>query len=177
MLKLTHPIGAIASKILFIRGHKVMIDANLATFYSVSTRRLNEQVRRNSNRFPDDFMFQLTIEEKREVVANCDHLKNLKFSKVLPLAFTEHGAIQAANVLNSEQAAEIGVYVVRAFVRLRELLASNKDMAKKLEELERKLQSHDQSITGLIKTLGQMMEPVHTKSHRSDFCIRDDIAP
>ena len=143
MLKLNHPIEAIASKILFIRGHKVMIDADLAALYGVPTKRLNEQVRRNINRFPDDFMFQLTDMEKMEVVANCDHLKNLKFSKTLPWAFTEHGTIQAANVLNSERAAEIGVYVVRAFVQLRELLASNKDMVKKLEELEHKLQSHD----------------------------------
>lgn len=119
------PVELIASKILNIRGLKVMIDADLAELYGVPTKRLNEQVKRNPRRFPDDFMFQLTEEEKQEVVANCDHLNKLKFSKALPFAFTEHGAIQAANVLNSPQAAEVGVYVVRAFVRLRELLASN----------------------------------------------------
>ncbi len=100
-------------------------------------------------------------QEKQEVVANCDHLNKLKFSKTLPFAFTEHGAIQAANVLNSPQAAEVGVYVVRAFVRLRELLASDKELAQRLNELEqrieRKLETHDQAITGLIQTLRQMM--------------------
>ncbi|MEE8057150.1 MAG: ORF6N domain-containing protein [Pseudomonadales bacterium] len=119
------PIELIAAKILFIRGQKVMIDTDLAELYGVPTKRLNEQVKRNPRRFPDDFMFQLTEAEKQEVVANCDHLNKLKFSKALPFAFTEHGAIQTTNVLNSPQAAELGVYVVRAFVRLRELLSSN----------------------------------------------------
>ena len=138
-----------------------MIDADLAELYGVPTRRLNEQVKRNPQRFPSDFMFQLTNVEKQEVVANCDHLNKLKFSKVLPFAFTEHGAIQAANVLNSRQAAKVGVYVVRAFIRLRELLVSNKELAQRLNELEqrieRKLETHDQAIVGLIKTLRQMM--------------------
>jgi hypothetical protein len=95
-------------------------------------------------------MFQLTADEKAEVVANCDHLTNLKFSKTLPYAFTEHGAIQAANVLSSTRAVEMGVYVVRAFVQLREMLTGNKELALKLAELEtrleRKLDSHDQAI-------------------------------
>ena len=128
------PIELIATKILVIRGHRVMIDADLAELYGVPTKRLNEQVKRNPRRFPDDFMFQLTEAEKQEVVANCDHLNKLKFSSALPFAFTEHGAIQAANVLNSPQAAEVGVYVVRAFVRLRVLLASNKELAQRLSE-------------------------------------------
>ncbi|RQO63580.1 hypothetical protein DBR47_03380 [Paucibacter sp. KBW04] len=111
----------IEGRILILRGHKVMIDADLAALYGVPTRRLNEQVKRNRDRFPGDFMFQLDAAEKAEVVANCDHLSKLKFSKTLPYAFTEHGAIQAANVLASPQAVEMGIYVVRAFVRLREL--------------------------------------------------------
>jgi hypothetical protein len=167
------PTERIASKILSIRGQKVMIDADLAELYGVPTKRLNEQVKRNSMRFPDDFMFQLTEDEKREVVANCDHLNKLKFSKALPFAFTEHGAIQAANVLNSPQAAEVGVYVVRAFVRLRELLASNKELAQRLDELEQriehKLETHDQAITGLIKTLRQMMTPEEPKKRPIGF--------
>lgn len=102
------------------------------------TKRLNEQVKRNQERFPADFLFQLTAAEKQEVVANCDHLAKLKFSKTLPYAFTEHGAIQAASVLASPQAIEMGVYVVRAFVRLRELVVSNKELALRLDELESK---------------------------------------
>ena len=92
-------VGKIQQRILLIRGVKVMVDADLAEAYGVTTRRLNEQVRRNRNRFPDDFMFPLTPEEKTEVVANCDHLEKLKFSKAMPLVFTEHGAIMAASVI------------------------------------------------------------------------------
>jgi hypothetical protein len=153
------PLESIKERILLLRGHKVMIDADLAELYGVETKRLNEQVKRNRNRFPDDFMFQLSPQEKAQVVANCDHLNQLKFSKTMPFAFTEHGAIQAANVLNSEQAAEMSVHVVRAFVRLRELLTSNKELAIKLEELERKLKTHDQAIAGILDAIRQLMMP------------------
>jgi hypothetical protein len=95
------PLGQIEQRILLIRGQRVMLDADLAKLYGVSTKRLNEQVRRNRGRFPEDFMFQLTTIEKAEVVANCDHLAKLKFSPVLPNAFTEHGAIMVASVLNT----------------------------------------------------------------------------
>ena len=163
----------IASRILILRGQRVIIDADLAELYGVATKRLNEQAKRNRGRFPDDFMFQLSKIEKDEVVANCDHLARLKFSRALPFAFTEHGAIQAANVLNSERAIEVGVYVVRAFVRLRELLATHKELAAKLNELERrvehKLDSHDQAIAGLISTLRQLMSPPEPKRRPIGF--------
>ena len=100
------------------------------------TKRLNEQVKRNRERFPSDFLFQLTPDEKAEVVANCDHLGKLKFSKALPFALTKHGAIQAANVLASPQAVEMGIYVVRAFVQLRQASATHTDLAKRLTDLE-----------------------------------------
>lgn len=100
-------IGKIETRILLIRGEKVIIDADLAEFYAVPTRRLNEQVKRNKSRFPSDFVFQLTQEEKSELVTNCDHLNQLKHSKSLPYAFTEHGAIMASSVLNSQRASEI----------------------------------------------------------------------
>jgi hypothetical protein len=116
------PAGKIENRILLIRGEKVIIDADLAEFYGVATKRLNEQVKRNVNRFPADFMFQLTKEEKSEVVANCDHLKNLKYSKTLPYAFTEHGAIMAASVLNMQRAIEVSVFIVRAFVKFRQFI-------------------------------------------------------
>lgn len=99
--KVIIPLGQIEKRILVIRGQGVMLDADLAGLYGVSTKRLNEQVRRNLDRFPEDFMFQLTAKEKAEVVANCDHLAKLKFSPVLPHAFTEHGAIMVASVLNT----------------------------------------------------------------------------
>ena len=167
------PTELIAAKILIVRDQRVMIDADLAELYGVTTKRLNEQVKRNLARFPQDFMFQLSADEKQEVVANCDHLHKLKFSRTRPIAFTEHGAIQAANVLNSPQAIEVGVYVVRAFVRLRELLAANTELAQRLEELEtrieRKLESHDQALAGLINTLRQMMAPPATKTRPIGF--------
>ncbi len=172
------PVELIATKILLIRNRRVMIDADLAELYGVTTKALNQAVKRNTTRFPEDFMFRLSSEEKQEVVTNCDHLNKLKFSKALPFAFTEYGAIQAANVLNSPQAAEVSVYVVRAFVRLRELLASNKDLAQQLDELEqrieRKLETHDQAITGLINTLRLMMAPEDPKKRPIGFVHPDE---
>ena len=117
-------VGTIQQRILLIRGEKVIIDADLADAYGVPTRRLNEQVKRNRERFPEDFMFQLSADEKAEVIANCDHLDKLKFSKALPHAFTEHGAIMVASILNSPKAIEVSVFVVRAFVQLREVIAA-----------------------------------------------------
>jgi ORF6N domain len=137
----------IENRILVMRDQKVIVDADLAALYGVDTKRLNEQVKRNAERFPQDFMFQLTSAEKAEVVANCDHLAKLKFSKALPYAFTEHGAIQAANVLASARAVEMGIYVVRAFVRLKAASMAHADLAKRLVELEEKTEglalSHD----------------------------------
>ncbi|WMW79330.1 ORF6N domain-containing protein [Undibacterium cyanobacteriorum] len=128
----------IEKRILILRGQRVMIDSDLAALYGVQTKRLNEQVKRNASRFPSDFMFVLNAVEKDEVVANCDHLAKLKFSKTLPFAFTEHGAIQAANVLASPQAIEMGIYVVRAFIKMREILVSNSEFLHRLNELESK---------------------------------------
>lgn len=131
----------IPARILTIRSQRIMIDADLAELYGVPTKALNQAVKRNQGRFPPDFMFQLTPEEKAEVVTNCDHLAKLKFAKSMPFAFTEHGAIQAANVLNSAQAVEMGIYVVRAFVRMRELVVAHQDLAKRLADLEEKTEA------------------------------------
>lgn len=131
------PLEAITQRILALRGKKVLLDADLATLYGVETRRLNEQVRRNLDRFPEDFIFEVTNEE----VANLkSHFATSSWGgrRKLPLAFTEHGAIMAATVLKSPRAAEVSVYVVRAFVRLRELVVSNKELALRLDELENK---------------------------------------
>jgi len=152
-------VGRIQQRILLIRGVKVMVDADLAEAFGVPTRRLNEQVRRNLDRFPDDFMFQLAAEEKAEVVANCDHLERLKFSKALPLVFTEHGAIMAASVLNSPKAVEVSVFVVRAFVQLREAIAGHKELARKIAKLERKLGDHDEQIMVLVEAIKQLIDP------------------
>ena len=134
----TLSVHRIEPRIQLVRGVKVIIDADLAELYGVPTKALNQAVKRNASRFPPDFLFQLTDAEKTEVVTNCDHLAKLKFSKTLPYAFTEHGAIQAANVLASAQAVEMGIYVVRAFVKLREAAIEHRDLSKRLDALEEK---------------------------------------
>jgi hypothetical protein len=152
-------VEEIQPRILLIRGQKVILDADLAKLYGVSTKRLNEQVKRNKHRFPADFVFALTEAEKAEVVAKCDHLHRLKFSPVLPNAFTEHGAIMAATVLNSIRAVEVSVFVVRAFVRLREFIGAHKELAAKLAELERKVAGHDGAIRQLVTAMQELLAP------------------
>ena len=153
------PVGKIEQRILLIRGEKVIVDMDLAEFYGVPTKRLNEQVKRNKARFPDDFMFQLSAKEKTEVVANCDHLSKLKYSKALPYAFTEHGSIMAASVLNSKRAVEVSVYIVRAFVKIRRMMAENKELSRKIVQIERHLAEHDEHIIELIKAIKQLLKP------------------
>jgi hypothetical protein len=169
------PVERIERAILLIRGEKVMLDSDLAEIYGVSTKRLNEQVKRNANRFPADFMFQLTETEKTEVVANCDHLAKLKFSPHRPYAFTEHGALMLANVLNSERAAQTSVMVVRAFVRLRQLLSSNAELARKLESLEQK---YDAQFKVVFDAIRQLMSPPARPKREIGFHVKyDDDKP
>jgi len=147
----------------------VILDADLATLYGVSTKRLNEQVKRNRSRFPDDFMFQLTADEKAEVVANCDQLRRLKFSPTHPYAFTEHGTIMAANILNSERAVRASVEVVRAFVRLRLVLATNAELSRKLGELESK---YDRQFKVVFDAIRELMSPPVTTRKAIGFRSR-----
>ena len=151
----------ITHAILVLRGQRIILDRDLAAIYGVTTKRLNEQVKRNAERFPEDFMFQLTPEEAELSRSQFATLKpgrgqNIKYR---PYAFTEHGAIQAANVLSSPRAIEMSVFVVRAFVKLREMLASNKELAQKVDELERKLQTHDRAIVDILKAIRELMNP------------------
>lgn len=160
------PLG---ERILTLRGHRVILDADLAELYGVTTKRLNEQVKRNAARFPSDFMFRLTAREKAEVVANCDHLQRLKFSPTIPCAFTEHGAVMAASVLNSPEAVDASVFVVRAFIAMRDALASSQALARKLLELERKVGGHDETITALVSAIRQLMETPAPKKRKIGF--------
>ena len=153
------PVDQIAPSIVLIRGQRVLLDSDLAKLYGVPTKRLNEQVKRNRGRFPGDFAWQLTAKEKAEVVANCDHLARLKFSSTMPYAFTEYGALMAASILNTPRAIDVSVFVVRAFVKLRELLSTHKELAGKLAELERKVGSHDVAIQSLVTAIRRLMEP------------------
>jgi phage regulator Rha-like protein len=159
------PIRHIAQSIVLLRGQKVIVDADLAALYGVPTKRFNEQVRRNLERFPADFMFQVTQTEWDALRSQFATLKagRGQHRKYLPYAFTEHGAIMAATILNSPRAIEVSVYVVRAFVGLREMLSGHKELALRLNELEQriehKLESHDQAITGVLHALRELMKP------------------
>jgi len=157
------PADSVASRILTMRSQKVIIDSDLAAIYGVTTKRLNEQVKRNKKRFPPDFVFRLTPMERQEVVANCDHLADLKFSPILPYAFTENGAVMAANVLNSPQAVRMSVFVVRAFVQMRELLSGSKELALELKKLEAKLTDrldlHETAIVDVLKRIMELLDP------------------
>jgi hypothetical protein len=181
-------VNHLEQRIMIVRGQRVMIDADLAELYGVPTKALNQAIKRNSKRFPADFMFQLSSEEKQEVVTNCDHLNRLKFSKTLPYAFTEHGAIQAANVLASPQADEVAVYVVRAFVRLREVLATNRELAAKLDAMEHRTElltvHHDifaantrAQFKQVFEALRQLMAPLDTPKRAIGFVSESDSSP
>ena len=156
-------IDHIEDQIYTIRGKKVMLDSDLADLYGVTTRRLNEQVRRNANRFPSDFVFQLTYQDvtslKSQNATSRQIVRSHGGRRNKPLVFTEHGAIMAASVLNSPQAVEVSVFVVRAFVKLRELSVKHKKLANKLDELERKVIGHDQAISSLINAIRELMKP------------------
>ena len=155
-MKTLVPSDRIVRAILVLRGQKVMLDADLAALYGVTTKRLNEQVKRNRNRFPGDFMFRLTAKEKAGAVAKCDHLQRLKFSPALPHAFTEHGAIMLASVLNSRVAIQVSVHIVRAFIRFREALISHKDLRHRLDALEKK---YDAQFKVVFDAIRQLMDP------------------
>lgn len=152
-------IERITQSILVLRGQKVLLDAELAMLYGISTKRLNEQVKRNAARFPEDFLFRLSPAEVEAL--NRSHFatgsQKHRDPRAPPYAFTEHGAIMAATVVSSPRAVEMSVYVVRAFVRLRELLGSNKVLAQKLDELERKLGSHDEAIKAILAAIRELM--------------------
>ena len=173
------PAELIAERIFIVRGHKVILDSDLAALYEVPTGRFNEAVKRNLTKFPPDFMFSLTAHEWESLRSQFAILKTGRgqHRKYLPYVFTEHGAIMAASLLNSPRAVEVSVYVVRAFVQLREFLASNKDLARQLKALEKriekKLGSHDQAIASIIDTLRQLMSPANTR-RRIGFVIDND---
>ncbi len=155
------PLEQIENRILLVRGRKVLLDADLAALYGVSTKRFNEQVRRNATRFPVDFMLQLTQKEWDSLRSQFATLETGRgrHRKYLPLAFTEHGAIMAATILNSARATDVSVYIVRAFVRLRDYVVTHKELARRLEAHEKKIATHDQAIAGLVNTIRQLMAP------------------
>ena len=165
----------IERQIRLIRGEKVLLDSDLAALYGVTTKRFNEQIRRNLARFPADFMFRLNAEEAFVLRSQFATSKPGRGGRrYLPYAFTEHGAIMAASILNSPRAIEVSVYVVRAFVQLRIVIASNKAITRKLQEMERKLTTHDGAIANLIEAIRQLMTPPVPKRRGIGFVIDED---
>jgi hypothetical protein len=152
-------LAPVLEAIVTLRGQRVMLDRDLASLYGTTTKRLNEQVKRNRSRFPDDFMFQLTADEKEELVAICDHLKPLRFSKTNPYAFTEHGAVMLACVLNTERAMQTSILVVRAFVAFRRLTASHAELSARLDALEKKFDGQFGIVFEAIRTLIEQPRP------------------
>jgi hypothetical protein len=186
MSRATIPAERIERSILVLRGHKVLLDADLAALYGVTTKRLNEQIRRNRERFPEDFMFQMSPEEF-EALRSQFATSNVGRGgrRYAPYVFTEHGAIMAANVLNSPRALEVSIYVVRVFVRLRETLAAHKELAAKLEELEQKTEAlalrHDTlaantrtQLRQVFEAIRELMSPPETKRRPIGFITPEE---
>ena len=162
----------VESRILALRGHKVILDSDLAELYGVPVKRLNEQVKRNRERFPADFMFQVNAEEMESLRSQNTTSKTGRGGRrYAPYAFTEHGAIMAATVLNSARAVEMSVFVVRAFVRLREMLATNEKLAAKIDELEQRLDIHDASLQDLLEAIRQLMLPEPATGRKIGFIL------
>ena len=182
------PVERIEKSILLLRGQKVMLDADLAVLYGVSVGRLNEAVNRNLERFPRDFMFPLTRQEvanlrsqfatsrsqqraEKEVTNLMFHFGTSRWGgrRYTPRAFTEQGVAMLSSVLNSKRAVQVNIEIMRAFIRLRQILASHKELAQKLEQLERKVSSHDVHIQSLFEAIRQLMAPVEPSRRRIGF--------
>jgi len=176
-------VDSIAGRIVTLRGQRIMLDSDLAALYGVPTKRLNEQAKRNAERFPADFMFRLDSGEveslnRSQFATGSQKHRDPRFP---PFAFSEHGAIMAATVLNSPRAVEVSIFVVRAFVQLRELLAGHRELAKRLDELEarieRKLSTHDQAIAGILDAIRQLMAPPPAAKKRPIGFVTPDDPP
>ncbi len=164
------PIEIIEKKIYLIRNQRVMLDSDIAELYGVTTKRFNEQVKRNIERFPEDFMFKLTDEEYK-ILRSQFATSNIIHGgrRYTPYVFTEHGAIMAATILNSSKAVEMSIFVVRAFVKLREITSGNKELAQKLNELEKKYEKHDKDIKVIIDAIRQLMTPPEKTKRKIGF--------
>jgi len=174
------PVELIATKILIIRGKKVMLDRDIAHLYGVQTKRLNEQVSRNKARFPEDFMFQLTKEELDSLRSHFatlnsegrDLSKRGRHPKYLPYAFTEQGVAMLSSVLNSERAIKVNILIMRAFVKLRDILSRNKELSVKLKELEERIEGHDADIRDIFEAIRQLMRLPDERQRITGFAAK-----
>jgi hypothetical protein len=172
----TEPVRKIEEMIFLIRGARVMLDSDLARIYGVTTKQLNQQFKRNSKRFPDDFAFVLTNQEvalmrSQFVTASRRNIRHV------PVAFTEHGALMLGNILNSKIAIEASIRVVRAFVWMREQFTANKELAQKLSELEKRVGEHDGAIGDLFEAIKQLLAPTELSKREIGFHIREAGTP
>ncbi len=166
----SQPAIPVESRILILHHQRVILDSDLAELYGVTVKRLNQQVNRNRERFPDDFMFQLNAKEHGALrLQIATSKKGRGGRRYLPYAFTEHGAIMAATVLNSRRAVEMSVFVVRAFVRMREMVAKNRQLATKINELDRRLETHDTAIQDIIDAIKELMVPEGPSKRKIGF--------
>jgi len=165
------PVEMIEKKIYLIRGHKVMLDSDLAELYGVATKVLLQAVKRNLNRFPEDFMFLLKYQDVAALRSQIVTLKKGRgeHRKYLPYVFTEQGVAMLSSVLNSERAVQVNIAIMRAFVKLREILSTNKELALKLAQLERKMEKHDEEIKLIFDAIRQLMKPPETKTKKIGF--------
>ena len=166
-------IKKIDRMIMALRGKQVILDMDLAELYEVETRTLNQAVKRNRRRFPEDFMFRLTEKEKEEVITNCDNLERLKYSPKLPSAFTEQGVAMLSSVLRSSRAIDVNIEIMRAFVRLRQLLASHTKLASNLLEMEKK---YDEQFRVVFDAIRALMAPPKTKKRKIGFMVKEKKA-
>jgi len=163
------PQEIIEQKIFLIRGKKVIFDKNLARMYNVSTKNLNKAVKRNIERFPEDFMLQLTIQEHESLRFQIGTLKRGQHTKYLPYAFTEQGVAMLSSVLRSEKAIQVNIAIMRVFIRLKQLISTHKEFQNKLNELERKIKNHDTDITNIFEALRKLMPPETKPTNKIGF--------
>jgi hypothetical protein len=174
------PVESVEQAIFLLRGQKVMLDRDLAAFYGVETKAVKRAVRRNLERFPNDFMFELTLEEANQIKILRRQIGTLRWgehAKYRPYAFTQEGVAMLASVLRSTEAARINVAILRAFVRLRDTLALHKELAYKLADLERKIENHDESIHTLFEAIRQLMKPHQEARKEIGFHVKEGTVP
>ncbi len=167
------PVEVVIGKILLIRNQKVMLDADLAKLYKVTTKRLNEQVKRNIKRFPSDFMLQLTKGEPASLRSQIATLKRGQHSKYLPYVFTELGVAMLSSVLNSDRAIEINIIIMRAFVKLREIISTSQKVEEKLKEIEARLDVHDEQVLNIMEAINQLLAPPEKSKTKIGFQVKE----
>jgi len=173
MSKKIIPIERIAQRIRHLRGEKVLFDSDLAQLYSVTTGNLNKAVNRNRHRFPSDFMFQLTAEEAKRLIFQFGISKSRGGRRHMPYAFTEQGVAMLSSVLNSERAVKVNIAIMRAFVKLRRTLETNRELARKFSELERRVGKHDEEISAILEAIRQLMAPAEKPRREIGFHVRE----